>query len=55
MDIVYCCEECGEEVESEGLTVDQTMAFPDHPSATILSVVVSQDRSDNDDPATLPR
>jgi DNA-directed RNA polymerase subunit RPC12/RpoP len=34
----YHCSECGNEVESEGLTVDEAMACEDHPSAIIDSV-----------------
>ena len=36
--ITYHCSECGEEVESEGLTVDQAMACNNHRSAIIDSV-----------------
>jgi hypothetical protein len=36
----YHCTECGELVESEGLTVDEAMACPEHPSAVIASCPV---------------
>jgi hypothetical protein len=40
MKIVYCCEECGNEVESEGLVDGECMSCPDHPKAAIQSTVV---------------
>lgn len=37
--VTYHCSECGNEVESEGLSADEAMACEVHPTAVIDSVV----------------
>lgn len=39
----YRCSECGEVVQSEGLTVDEAMACDEHPYAVVNSCPIEDE------------